>query len=157
MLNQAGIFLLIQQWNNFLIKMQLIFHTHKCYLATLLFEPRQCFAYLCLRLIGAHLWLGLIKTFTGNWDTKAPSVGTLLAYLETILWPPVDLHWIFEIFSVTWNFFHSEILSLRISKFHFSSNLSFSFQKLRQLTMISFNKSMFSPWKVFESLICQVV
>ena len=54
--------------------------------------------------------------------------------------PPVDLHWIFEIFSVTWNFFHSEILSLRISKFHFSSNLSFGFWKVRQLATIFFSK-----------------
>ena len=72
------------------------------------------------------------------------------------LLPPVDLHWIFEIFSVTWNFFHSEILSLRISKFHFSSNLSFSFQKLRQLTTMYFNASMFLAWKVFVSLCCHL-
>ena len=27
--------------------------------------------------------VGHVKTFTENWNSKAPSVGTLLAYLET--------------------------------------------------------------------------
>ena len=37
----------------------------------------------CLKLNKKPMPIGKIKTFTENWDSKAPSVGTLLAYLET--------------------------------------------------------------------------
>ena len=40
-------------------------------------------------------------------------------------YPFVDLHWFFEISSVTGWFFHFKNFSLRIWKFHFSSNLIF--------------------------------
>ena len=65
---------------------------------------------------------------------------------------PVDLYWFFEISIRTDKKFQFEITSLRISKFHFSSNLSFSFRKLRQSNTIFFNKYLFSGKKVFLCL-----
>ena len=54
--------------------------------------------------------------------------------------PPGDLHWFFEISIRTEKKILLQITSLRISKFHFSSNLSFSFKKLRQYAANFLNK-----------------
>jgi hypothetical protein len=42
------------------------------------FPLHHVFIYLCAEKVEI-----VIKSFTENWDSKAPSVGTLLAYLET--------------------------------------------------------------------------
>ena len=56
--------------------------------------------------------------------------------------PPISLHSILEISSVTRYYFNFEISSSRTSKFDLSSNLRFLLRKLRQLKVIFKSKSL---------------
>ena len=83
-----------------------------------------------------HSKLSLVIFFVILCENSCPLICSVLpkyhttviivsAWLISQILHPVDLHWFFEISSVTGQFFHFKIFSFRIWKFHFSSNLIF--------------------------------
>ena len=70
--------------------------------------------------------------------------------------PPVSLHSICEISSATRIFFNFEISSLKNKKFDLISKLSFSFQKLRQCTVIFLTNLLCNASYTFHTKFCKL-
>ena len=123
---------------------------------------------LCVIVVCPLLALLILATWWNSYVSELPDKMKMTAYLKHLfcnlqhknVCPPISLHSILDISSVTWYYFNFEISSSQTSKFDLSSNSRFILHKLRQLTVNFMSKSMLllckefckpliSPWHTF--------